>query len=207
VLFRSALLLGLGGGCLAQALRRGYPQCRITAVELRAAVLQVARELFFLPEDERLVLIQAAAADYLAADPPGPQDLIFADLYLADRMAPEQRDEDLLAACRRLLSPQGVLVLNLWASDFQGTLETGRLLDDLFAGQLLSLQVQGGNIILFGCAGGLPDLQPKRWLAAAEALGLTMGIPLQRLAQQLWRQNAQTLRIGRLRRGSGPPGG
>src|SRR5690554_1858465 len=47
-------ILGLGGGVMASAFHHLFPDCQIHAIELREAVLYVAREYFDLPDSARL---------------------------------------------------------------------------------------------------------------------------------------------------------
>jgi spermidine synthase len=200
---RRALVLGLGGGSLVQALRRRWPRCRITAVEARTLVVEVAREYFFLREDPHLQVVIADAGRCLT-DPSIPsQDLVLADLYLAEGASPRQTEGPFLAACRRVLSAGGVLALNLWCSDYGPLREGTRVLREVFDEQVLSVQVQGGNLVMLGLAGGIPVLERRRFFEQAQALGLAMDIPLQRHARSLWRQNAEALGIGRFRHGPG----
>ena len=51
---RKVLCLGLGAGSLATALHRHCKQAKITAVELRQAVIDVAENYFYLPRGKRL---------------------------------------------------------------------------------------------------------------------------------------------------------
>ena len=60
---RSVLILGLGGGALARFCRQHGPQCRIAAVEKRALVVELAREYFALPSDDRFAVEVAAAEE------------------------------------------------------------------------------------------------------------------------------------------------
>jgi spermidine synthase len=196
---RQALVLGLGGGSLVRALHARYPRCHITAVEARLRVVEVARDYFALPEDPHLELVVADAATYVAKTRLPPQDLIFIDLYLAEALSPLQTDRVFLQACRGRLARQGLVSINLWCSDQEAALRTSSLLQQIMDGQVLSLQVQGGNLVLFGFAAGLPSLERRRFFNQAHALGVEMDIPLQRLARNLWRQNAEVLAVGRFR--------
>jgi spermidine synthase len=194
---RRALVLGLGGGSLVRALQRRYPRCRLTAVEARALVVEVARDYFFLGADPHLEIVIADAGRFLA-DPSIPaQDLVLADLYLAEGASPRQTEGPFLESCRRVLSASGVLALNLWCSDYGPLREGTRVLREVFDEQVLSVQVQGGNVVMLGLAGGIPALERRQFFEQAQALGLAMDIPLQRHARGLWRQNAETLGIGR----------
>jgi spermidine synthase len=193
---RRALVLGLGGGSLVRALREYAPRCRVVAVEQRALVVQVARDWFFLPDDDaHLQVVVADAARYMA-ECPVAGGMIFADLYHADGMDTRQARRDFLEQCRNALS-DGVLSANLWCSDLRILQEAGRVLREVFEERVLELHVQGGNVVFFAFSGPLPVLERKPFFAAAQALGLKLRIPLQRQARNLWRQNAEALRIGR----------
>lgn len=107
-----ATVLGLGGGVMAGALLHLYPECQIHAVELRQAVLDVARGYFGLPESERLKVTIADARVALNTLPEAGTDMVFADLYNADRMSPAQAQRQFVEACSRALSHKGWLILN-----------------------------------------------------------------------------------------------
>ncbi|WP_309044068.1 MULTISPECIES: spermidine synthase [Marinobacter] len=105
-------ILGLGGGVMASAFHHLFPECHIHAIELREAVLYVAREYFDLPESERLNVTIADARDALSNIPEKSTDLILADLYSADRMSPAQAQRQFVEGCSRALSDNGWLALN-----------------------------------------------------------------------------------------------
>lgn len=183
------LVLGLGGGGLVRALRRHCPDCRIEAVESREQVLDIAREFFFLPEDQITSVVIADAAEYVAAGVQ-PNDLVLADLYLAQGMDARQTQREFLGDCRAGLSPGGLLVANLWHGDYRDTREAGHALSEVFDSQVLHLPVHGGNDIAFAFVDRIPVLRRKVFFEAAQALGLKLGIPLQKPARNLWGHNA-----------------
>ncbi|BAN68624.1 spermidine synthase [endosymbiont of unidentified scaly snail isolate Monju] len=197
----SALILGLGGGSLVRALRHAAPDLRLAAVESRQAVIELAIEWFGVdPGDPQLRLHCADAADFVA----GTQerfDLIFADLYLAEGVNPVQTRLDFLEHTRERLARHGLLLLNAWCSEFRDARETHQALDAVFGEFRLALHVQGGNSIIFAFRDHLPVVDRNRLFSSAQAMGLRLDIPLQRLARTLWRQNAQALRSGRYRPG------
>jgi len=193
---RDALLLGLGGGALVPALRAQCPAARIHGVEQRAAVIQAALACFGLTDDPLLTLTEADANRFVR-DCSSPMDLIFADLYGPDGMDACQTGQAFLGQCRDLLTPDGVFVANLWGSEYRISATANQQLRDAFDGRVLFNHVQGGNIIAYGFAGALPRLDPKRFFQQAQRLGLAMRIPLQKSARNLWRQNAQVLKMGR----------
>lgn len=195
---RSALLLGLGGGSLARALRAVDRGLRITGVERRAAVIEAAQRHFQLPEDRRFEALCREAEDFLRSDE-GCHGLILADLYLAEGMHPGQVAAEFLTLCHERLAQTGLLVLNQWASEFRSNRAAFETLSRIFDGRVLTLHVQGGNIVSFALRGELPALRRNSFFAAAQALGLRLAIPLQRHARNLWNQNAEVLGVGRFR--------
>lgn len=195
---REALVLGLGGGALVRALREQVSSARIHGVEQRSGVIQVARSCFFLDDDPKIHLVVADAAEFVR-NCESVMDLIFADLYGAEGMDGRQTGREFLENCLDLLRPDGVFVVNLWDSEYRKSIEMNRQLKATFEGRVLFNHVQGGNIIAYGFAGDLPRLERKRFFEQAQALGLAMRIPLQKLARSLWRQNAEVLQLGRYR--------
>jgi spermidine synthase len=196
---RRVLILGLGGASLVRAIRAQTPKCRLYAVESRSAVAQIAQEYFFLEKDKYLTLCINDAGQFLQDDS-SVYDLIFADLYHADGMDRQQTQSEFLALCKDALSAKGILALNLWCSEYRSGQQIGEAICKVFEERVLFLHVQGGNIIVFAFADALPALSRRAFFEAAQRLGLEMDIPLQKLARNLWRQNAQTLQLGRFRR-------
>ena len=107
-------VLGLGGGLLASALWQQFPATQIHAVELRAAVAQVAYQYFQLPRDKRLTVHIDDAQHYVQQLPVRSQQLIFSELYLAEGLNEVQQQQTFLQDCARAVSEEGWLVLNLW---------------------------------------------------------------------------------------------
>jgi spermidine synthase len=190
---RLALVLGLGGGSLARALHRHFPRCRITAVEQRAAVVEVARQWFELPDDHRLGVHVGDAQGFLAERQPSAE-LIFADLYDGEGMDAQQMATEFFALCRQSLSPGGVAAFNLWSGRYFRDQAIKEALDAVFDGQVLRLSAPGRNRIVFGFRDPIPALQEQPFCEQAQQLGLRMGFPLLRAARQLWVLNHQQLR-------------
>ena len=105
-------ILGLGGGVVANALLHLLPECQVHAVELREAVVEVAREYFYLSESPRLQVTTEDARNAIEALPDGQTDLILADMYSAERMSPTQVQREFIKQCSRVLSEDGWISLN-----------------------------------------------------------------------------------------------
>lgn len=188
-------LLGLGAGSLAQAVLAYQPQCRLIAVEQRVRVVEIARELFLLPESKRLKLYVDDAFNYLNSSP-SPSDIILTDLYFADGMNELQAQEDFLAACRSALKPGGILVCNYWLGSGLTAHAMNQTLQAVFDLQVLSITIPDGNCIAYAFDQRIPKLNSKLFVNQAEALGGIMEIPLQRHARTLLRENRMKLRYG-----------
>jgi len=192
---RSVLILGLGGGSLARAVLQYLPACRVAAVEARPLVVEIAQRLFALPTDQRLEVHVGDAVDFMKKEA-GPYDLIFTDLYGPSGMDPQQITDGFLGAGKLALRDSGVMVVNLWNTDYRTSRKSRSALVHAFDGRLLQMAVQGGNSIAFGFAGPIPGVAPRELFARAQELGHRMGIPLQRLARGLWSQNLPHLAQG-----------
>ena len=189
---RHALVLGLGGGSLARCLHRHFPHCRITAVEQRQQVMEVARAWFALPDDHRLGVHIGDAAAFLAR-PGKPADLVFADLYHAEGMDEQQTDTRFFLQCRERLAAGGVTVFNLWSGRYFRDQEIGRALDEVFDGQVLRVGATGRNRIVLAFRDPLPALQRQPFEDAARALGERLGFPMLESARRLWELNKTML--------------
>lgn len=165
---RRVLLVGLGGGSLAKFLWRHYPQCQIDAVEYRPLIHDLAQRYFQLPQDERLRIHIADAADFMrqADSRYSDYDFIFLDAFTAEGVAEDTVRPSFFADCRARLSAQGALAANLWAEDrFRLESVIGDLADT-FEGRLLRLPIDGkANLIALAMQQG----QPRKALRELDA--------------------------------------
>lgn len=142
----SGLLVGLGGGALPMAVRRHLPAARLTVCELDPSLRDIARRYFgYCPDGSvqdvvadgmdyirsaALALSTAAEAVAAGADtpPPAPDpsallDFVVLDADSADSSrglsAPPEdfTSDEAVGAMRRLLTPQGLLIINTVARD------------------------------------------------------------------------------------------
>ena len=158
------LMIGLGGGSLAKFIRRHRPDTRITAVEIDARVIAAARAHFEVPpDDDTLQVVEADGALYVRQHP-ASADVILLDGFDAGNQVEALATETFYAACRRVLKPRGVLVVNLWGRDRDFTEYFSRLLH-AFDGNVGWLSVQGKtNVIVFAFAapGARAELEEVR---------------------------------------------
>ena len=173
------LLLGLGGGSLAKFVLHHFPACRLDAVEYRESVYQAARGYFHLPDDPRLSVHFADAADFIRQADAGHSgyDLILLDAFTADGVAQGTCGLSFFEASRTRLAEAGVLAANLWSGD---TIKLDDVLGDLgdaFDGRLLRLPVDGkANVIALVTQAGRPRRDLRRLDQQAQALQQRLGL-------------------------------
>jgi len=149
---QDVLMIGLGGGSLAKFIRKQRPQTRITAVEIDPQVIAAARTHFELPpDDDTLRVIEADGALYVRQHP-ASADVILLDGFDAGNQVEALATQTFYAACRRVLRPGGVLVVNLWGRDGDFAEYFARL-TRAFDGEVGWISVQNKtNVIVFAFA-------------------------------------------------------
>lgn len=116
---KSAIVLGLGGGSIIHALRRFDGAIKLTAVELRPVVIELAKRYFQLPIGKKINLINSDAIAFLATGNHKKVDVIFADIYTAKGVEARQLSPTFLEQCSNHIKPNGYLVLNCWKEHSQ----------------------------------------------------------------------------------------
>lgn len=108
--------LGLGAASLTKFSHRYLAPARITAVERDPNVVDACRHHFFLPpDDKRLVILVQDAWDYVN-DPARRRslDILQVDLYDALAHSPTLGSQKFYSACARSLRDDGMMVVNLY---------------------------------------------------------------------------------------------
>jgi spermidine synthase len=172
---RHIVILGLGGGSLVHCLSQYYPDSSIQVVELRQAVIDIAYDWFALPRLDNLQVVHADAMRYVAKLKQGSCDIIFSDLYVDDRMAACQAEQDFIVACYQALSESGCLVLNFHQKPYRGSLLMDTL--DSFFSTIIVHDSGERNCIMFCCKSMVALYQPGLD-ARAEALAKRVEMPL-----------------------------
>jgi spermidine synthase len=112
---QSILMVGMGGGSLAKYCHKTLPNADITVVEINPYVIAL-RDRFQVPPDScRFRVVQADGVDYVQAALKGGahHDIILLDAFHFDGAQESISSSAFFKACRSLLSPRGVLVVNL----------------------------------------------------------------------------------------------
>jgi spermidine synthase len=111
------LAVGLGGGTVVKRMWRDYPQMRIDAVEIDAAVVGVARGYFELPQDKRIRVFVDDGRHFLESRHDA-YDVVIVDAFDGDVLPPQLGDGGFMATVRDRLAPDGAVVYN-----FMGAIE------------------------------------------------------------------------------------
>lgn len=108
---RSVLLLGLGGGDVIKLLQKIHSGAVITAVELEAEVVAVAKKYFGVGESPKLKIVVADAEKYMQTNR-AKYDLIVVDLYNGDEVPAFMTKTQFLQNLAKSLQPQGKVIFN-----------------------------------------------------------------------------------------------
>lgn len=111
------LILGLGGGTIAQLLTQRWGSLPITGVERDPAIALIARRAFGLERLPHVRIVVADAFEFVR-DCHERYDLICVDLYVAGKMAHGVLDPTFLRAIARLLTPDGTAAFNFWRGPY-----------------------------------------------------------------------------------------
>lgn len=153
---RRFLVVGLGGGTLPMFLRKYYPNATIDTVDIDPEVVDVAKKFFGFREDE---LMNAHVGDgrQFIEKSRQPYDVIFLDAFGSNSIPAHLTTQEFLQAVRRAVTPDGVVVGNLWGRNANPLYDSMvRTYQEVFD-ELLILDVRGAsNKILLA----LPRKQP-----------------------------------------------
>ena len=115
---RRVLIIGLGGGTLPRAMQQLFPEAKIDTVEIDPAVVRVAGKYFgFFPgprtevfEEDGRVFAKRMARQGLR------YDLVMLDAFDHDYIPEHMLTREFLLEVKSLLTPEGVLAANTFAS-------------------------------------------------------------------------------------------
>lgn len=123
---RQAVQLGLGAGSLTKFCAKVL-RMKTTAIELNPQVLHACRGWFHLPDDNAKLQVILADAAQEIKNPRwfGAVDALQVDLYDQEAAAPVLDSAEFYADCRRLLTEEGCMTVNLFgrSSSFDRSVE------------------------------------------------------------------------------------
>ncbi len=175
---RHAMQLGLGAGALTKFCRRKLGMAT-TAIELNPRVIAACRLWFKLPPDDARLSVVLGDAAQVAASPHwrGRIDALQVDLYDHEAAAPVLDSQGFYADCRRLLTEDGAMTVNLFgrSSSYERSLEKIAAAFGQDAVWAFKPTREGNTVV---CALRTPSQPPRAHLAAqAEAVQARWGLP------------------------------
>lgn len=189
------LLIGLGGGSLARFLLQHLPEAELACIETRASVVELARDHFHLPEQDRLKIHITDGADFLSICPEHAFDLILIDAFDSIGVHPSVCTPDFHAAVRRALAPEGVMSMNLWITRGRSYENSLKNIATGFGGQILRLPVeQRANLIVLGLDKPRTRQALKELREPAQSLALRYGLEFPKLLRSLQHHNGVSVR-------------
>jgi spermidine synthase len=175
---RHAMQLGLGAASLTKFCHRKL-RMKTTAIELNPQVVAACRLWFKLPaDDSRLSVVLGDAAEVAAHEHwRGQVDALQVDLYDHEAAAPVLDSEDFYLDCRRLLTEDGVMTVNLFGRSSSYTQSLSKITAAFGPGTVWAFKPtrEGNTIVLALRAPQRPD---RAQLAArAETIETRWGLP------------------------------
>lgn len=161
--------LGLGAASLTR-FTHSVLQLDTTVVELNPQVIGACRQWFKLPADDDLLHVHNAdAGDWVAdAANAASADVLQIDLYDHEAAAPVLDTAAFYAHCREVLTPGGVLTVNLFGRDASFAQSTARLAEAFGATQVrrFGATKEGNTVVMARRATG--DAAQDAWPARAD---------------------------------------
>ncbi len=173
-----AMQLGLGAGALTKFCFKKL-RMRTTAIELNAQVVLACHQWFRLPTPSpRLRVVLADAAQEISQPAHwGTVDALQVDLYDQEAAAPVLDSAAFYADCRRLLTEQGVMTVNLFGRHASFEQSMAKMADAFGSAALWAFRpTREGNTVVL--AQRLADRPPRPLLVQrAQAIESQWGLP------------------------------
>lgn len=182
---KDVAIIGLGGGQQAKYIYHRMPDTRVVSVEVDPVIVHIARTYFSVPpDDERFSVVVGDGGEYIGSHAES-FDAILADGYDSDACIPgSMSGDDFYRACMRALRPGGVVALNLLSIDMAWHNAQLRKFTSVFS-SFLMLVPEGGNSVVLGFKGPLPQIDGEALVKHARALETYFQISLPEFAQQI----------------------
>lgn len=165
---RHAMQLGLGAGSLTKFCHRKL-RMKTTAIELNPQVVAACRLWFKLPRDDsRLSVVLGDAAEVVSHEHwRGQVDALQVDLYDHEAAAPVLDSQAFYADCRKLLTEDGVMTVNLFGRSSSYERSLARIVAAFGGGAVWAFRpTREGNTIVLALR---TPQQPARGELAARA--------------------------------------
>ena len=167
---KSIVMIGLGGGSLAKFCYRHLPETHITAVEINPHVIAL-RDQFQVPrDDERFRVVEADGARYVG-HAASHCDVLLVDGFDNTGMPSSLCTQAFYDNCHQMLSPEGLMVVNLHTEHPDYALFIGRI-ERSFELNVLTINVKReGNAVVFASKGQLAEQRRNGVMRYPDLLG------------------------------------
>lgn len=107
------LILGLGGGSLAELVNKYWPEAETTGVDIDPVMVELGKKYLGM-DDKKIKVVISDAFDFLTAynQKPTTYNLILIDLYRGDEFPEKFETENYIRLVKKLLTANGVVVFN-----------------------------------------------------------------------------------------------
>jgi spermidine synthase len=186
---KSMLTIGLGGGSVAKYVYKYCPDIMSTLVEINPVVIQMARNQFYVPEnDDRFEVIEADGLQFLA-EHPSATDVLLIDAFDSNGIPQNFCSQDFFDQCSVTLKSDGIMVINLWGSDKNFDIYLQRI-ENSFEHKVLIMRTgKPGNIIVFGFNKAPNHLSLTKLLERAKTLEADHAIEFTEFVSKLCNDN------------------
>lgn len=192
------LVVGLGGGSLVKFLLHHFPNCKIDVVEYRQDVVDVAQNFFNVPKDDPRLNIHVgdgySFVQQLYYQSDDSYDLLLVDAYDHIGMSASVGMQAFFDACEGLMSPVGVMSINLWGSERVLFNQTMTRINQSFSGRTLTLPVENkGNVIGLAMKQTVTQASLKKLRPVVEQQEIHLNINLPKSLHALTRQSGSLI--------------
>lgn len=112
----SCLILGLGGGSVAEIVNKNWQTAKITGIDIDSKMIELGKKYLGLKKVEIDICIIDAMK--FVQKEKKIYDLILVDLYCGDKFPEKFEDERFLKNVKKLLSKNGLIIFNrLWGKE------------------------------------------------------------------------------------------
>lgn len=189
---RHMLTIGLGGGSVAKYVYANCPEIVSQVLEINPRVIQVARNQFYVPDNnDRLEVLEADGLEYLAAHTE-VTDILLIDAFDRNGIPPNFCSQHFFDQCAATLKDDGLFVINLWGSDKNFHVYYQRI-ETSFDGRVLILPSGSpGNIAVFAFKSNQNNLKISSLRQRAKELEATHKIEFLQFIEKLTAHNPGT---------------
>jgi len=107
---KNCLVLGVGGGDVIKAIRKYYPEAKITAVEIDPIMIEIAKKYFGLETSDTYIIVSDAIS--WVKNSKKKFDLIIIDLFIGKLNPSDSHGRFFLSDLKRLSATHGFIVFN-----------------------------------------------------------------------------------------------